>query len=75
MKPNDPVAAAEKLKAEIERLHAAADDVIKARIYSIAAQISNVPSNVLKNIFVAQCGSGYCRCRAIRNIAAGNDGL
>ena len=75
MKPTDHMAAAEKLKAEIDKLHATADDVIKARIYEVAAQISGVPASTLKNIFVAQCGSGYCRCRAIRNIVAKNDGL
>ena len=75
MKPTPTQAAAEKLKADIETLHAAADEIIKNRIYSVAADISGVPASTIKNIFVAQCGSGYCRCRAIRNIAAGNDGL
>jgi hypothetical protein len=76
MKPKpDYMAAAIKLKAEIEKLHAAADDTIKQRIYAAAAEISNVPTATLKNILVAECGSAFCRCRAIRRIAAGDDGL
>jgi hypothetical protein len=67
--------AAENLKAEIEKLHAAADGVIKGRIFAAAAEISNVPTATLKNILVAECGSAFCRCRAIRRIAAGDDGL
>ena len=45
MKPKQPeyMAAVEKLKAEIEELHAAADEVIKARIYAAAAEISASP--------------------------------
>jgi hypothetical protein len=67
--------AVEKLRAEIDNLHTAMDDAIKARIYAAAAEISNVPARVLKDILIARCSSAYCRCRAIRKIAAGDDGL
>jgi hypothetical protein len=67
--------AAKKLEAEIKSLHAKIDDVVKEHIYAAAAEISGVPVGVLKNMLIARCNSGYCRCRAIRNIAAGDDGL
>jgi hypothetical protein len=67
--------AVEKLKTAIDSLHAAIDDAVKARLYAAAAEISNVPVGVLKDMLVKRCHSGYCRCRAIRNIAAGEDGL
>ena len=75
MKKPEYMAAVEKLKAEVDKLHPEMDEVIKARIYAAAAEISGVPSSVLKNILVNQCGSAFCRCRAIRKIAAGDDGL
>jgi hypothetical protein len=69
--------AAKKLEAEAKDLHARIDDIIKQRIYEVAAQISNVPTRVVQNMFIAsgRCNNSYCRCRAIRNIAAGEDGL
>jgi hypothetical protein len=65
----------DRLRKEIEALHASIDETVKARIFAVAAEISNVPTGVLKDMFVKKCASGYCRCRAIRNIAAGDDGL
>jgi hypothetical protein len=67
--------AAKELEAEIKDLHFKIDNVIKERIYAVAAKVSGAPVGPLKDIFIAQCSSGYCRCRAIRNIAAGADGL
>jgi hypothetical protein len=67
--------AAKKLEAEVKDLHAKIDDAVKQRIYEAAAEISGVPVGTLKNMFIARCGNSYCRCRAIRNIAAGDDGL
>lgn len=67
--------AAKKLAAEVESLHAKIDDAVKRRIYGAAAEISGVPVATLKNLFIARCSNSYCRCRAIRNIAASNDGL
>jgi len=49
-------------------------DIVKERIYAVAAQISGVPVESVKNMFVARCSSAYCRCRAVRNIASGDDG-
>jgi hypothetical protein len=74
MKP-EYMGAVEKLKAEIADLHTRIDEAVKARIYAAASEISNVPVGVIKDMFVKRCPSGYCRCRAIRNIAAGDDGL
>jgi hypothetical protein len=67
--------AAKKLEAEVASLHAKIDDLVKERIYAIAAQISGAPVGSVKNMFVARCNSAYCRCRAIRNIASADDGI
>jgi hypothetical protein len=67
--------AAQKLSAEIEGLYARIDDAVRDRIYAAAAEISGVPTGVLQHSLMVRCSSGYCRCRAIRNIVAGEDGL
>ena len=66
--------AAKKLETEVANLHAKIDDIVKERIYAVAAQISGVPVESVKNMLVARCSSAYCRCRAVRNIASGDDG-
>jgi hypothetical protein len=67
--------AAQGLRTEIDNLHTRIDDAVRERIYAAAAEISGVPTGVLKDMLISRCSSGYCRCRAIRNIAAGEDGL
>jgi len=67
--------AARELEAEIKNLHAAIDNIVKERIYSVAAEVSGAPVEPLKNMFISKCAHGYCRCRAIQNIVAEDDGL
>jgi len=66
---------AKKLEAQVKDLHVKIDNAVKQRIYEAAAEISGVPVGAIKNLFIARCSSGYCRCRAIRNIVTGEDGL
>jgi hypothetical protein len=66
---------AKELEAQTKNLHARIDDAVKERLYAAAAEISGVPLGTLKSMFIEHCRSGYCRCRAIRNIVAGEDGL
>jgi hypothetical protein len=64
-----------KLEASLDALHANIDELVKERLYAVAADISGVPVSVLKNTLVARASGGYCRCRALKSIAAGEDGL
>jgi hypothetical protein len=64
-----------KLEASLEAIHASIDELIKGRVYAVAADISGVPVGVLKNTLVTRASGGYCRCRALKSIAAGEDGL
>ena len=66
-------AAIKTLQAEVERLHTKIDDAVKQRIYAAAAEISGVPVQVLKDLLIARSTGNYCRCRALKNIAEGND--
>jgi hypothetical protein len=73
MKPH--VEAAQALEAQIKELHARIDALAKERIHAVAAKISGAPVGPLRDTFVARCSGGYCRCRAIRIMAADADGL
>ena len=63
-----------KLEPRIEELHRELDKLINERICDVAEGISGVPYEVVQNLLVSRC-NGYCRCRAIRKIAVGDDGL
>jgi hypothetical protein len=64
-----------KLEASLDAIHAHIDELVKERVYAAAADISGVPVGVLKNTLVVRASGGYCRCRALKSIAAGEDGL
>jgi hypothetical protein len=68
-------AAVAKLEALIEGLHADADKLITQRVNEVAAEISGVPTDCLRNIVIDRASRGFCRCKAIKNMAAGDDGL
>ncbi len=57
-----------------EALQADIDELITNRIRERAAEISGVPSMVLRRILESR-SCGYCRCLALKNIANETDGL
>ena len=57
-----------------EALQAAIDELITHRIRERAAEISGVPSLVLRRMLESR-SCGYCRCLALKNIANETDGL
>jgi DNA helicase TIP49 (TBP-interacting protein) len=61
------VKKAEALQAEIDKL-------ITYRIRERAAEISGVPSMVLRRMLEGR-SCGYCRCMALKNVANETDGL
>ncbi|OLB69672.1 MAG: hypothetical protein AUI16_27795 [Alphaproteobacteria bacterium 13_2_20CM_2_64_7] len=64
----------EKLESELDALHGTIDQLIIERVYAVAGEISGTPVGALKNTIIARASGGYCRCRAIKNIATGEDG-
>ena len=62
---------AEALSAEVEDLHAKIDDAIRDCIYDHAAKISGVPVKIIKEMLTARSSSGYCRCKALKNVTEG----
>jgi hypothetical protein len=68
-------ARVKKLEATLARLHPDIDQVVKDRVYAVAAEISGVPVGVLNKAIVDRASNGYCRCKALSAIAAGKDGL
>jgi hypothetical protein len=70
MLPKEYAAAVKKIDA----LQAELDKLITGRIHERAAEISGVPVLVLRRMLEQRC-CGYCRCRALKNIADETDGL
>jgi len=70
MLPKEYSAAVKK----IEALQAEVDELITLRIRKRAAEISGVPTLVLRRM-LEQRSCGYCRCMAFKNIANETDGL
>jgi hypothetical protein len=70
MLPKEYSAAVKKAEA----LQAEIDELITLRIRERAAEISGVPSMVLRRMLEGR-SCGYCRCMALKNVANETDGL
>jgi len=57
---------------KVEALEAELDELITLWVRERAAEISGAPALVLRKMLEQRAG-GYCRCKALKNIA--NDGL
>ena len=57
---------------KVEALGAELDELITLWVRERAAEISGAPALVLRKM-LEQGSNGYCRCKALKNIA--NDGL
>jgi len=68
-------ARVKRVEGNLATLHADIDEIVKDRVYAVAADISGVPVEVLKKSIVDRGSVGYCRCRALSAIATGKDGL
>jgi hypothetical protein len=70
MLPKEYSAVVKKANA----LQAEIDELITLRIRERAAEISGVPTIVLRRMLESR-SCGYCRCLALKNIANETDGL
>jgi hypothetical protein len=64
-----------RLESRITEFHREVDRLINERVCDVAETISGVPTDCLRDILVNRASGGFCRCQAIKNLAAGDDGL
>jgi len=72
--PKSYLAKVKKVENEIDDLQASIDELVTECLIAVASEISGVPVGALRNMLQARCVC-YCRCKALQNIAQGNDGL
>jgi hypothetical protein len=62
------------LEARIVELHRDLDRLVTEHVCDVAEDISGCPTATVRSLLVNRSASEYCRCQAIKTIAAG-DGI
>ena len=63
----------DKALPRIDQLQGDLEKIVNERVCDVAEQISGVPYQTVRDILESRTGS--CLCRAVRKIAAGEDGI